>query len=288
VKNKYINDESLQAIIQLALMEDVGEGDHTSLASVPDEATNQAELIIKQDGVIAGLELALKIFKTVDESLQVGLFSEDGEQVKKGDVVLQVLGNARAILTAERTVLNFMQRMSGIATYTRKLVDIIEGTGAKILDTRKTTPGLRILEKWAVTLGGGENHRFGLFDMILLKDNHIDFAGGIKQAIRSTQNYLQKINKPLRIEIETRSIEEVNEVIKYGGVHVIMLDNMDLETMEEAVRIIDNRYQTEASGSITEENIRAVAECGVDFISVGALTHSIKSQDMSLKALKSK
>lgn len=288
MKNKYINDESLQAIIQLALMEDVGEGDHTSLASVPDEATNQAELIIKQDGVIAGLELALKIFKTVDESLQVGLFSEDGEQVKKGDVVLQVLGNAQAILTAERTVLNFMQRMSGIATYTRKLVDIIEGTGAKILDTRKTTPGLRILEKWAVTLGGGENHRFGLFDMILLKDNHIDFAGGIKQAIRSTQNYLQKINKPLRIEIETRSIEEVNEVIKYGGVHVIMLDNMDLETMEEAVRIIDNRYQTEASGSITEENIRAVAECGVDFISVGALTHSVKSQDMSLKALKSK
>lgn len=282
----YINKESLQKFIQDAFLEDIGEGDHSTLAAVPSTQQGSANLLIKEAGVIAGLELAETIFHYHDPDLQVRLLLKDGQSVKAGDVGLLVSGKAASILTTERLVLNCMQRMSGIATKTKALNDLIAHTGAKLLDTRKTTPNFRMLEKWAVSIGGGKNHRFALYDMIMLKDNHIDFAGGIPQAIKATHAYLKKKALHLKIEIETRSLDEVQEVLDTGGVDIIMLDNMDPKTMKKAVKMIDRKYETEASGGIDETNIVPVAESGVDFISVGALTHQVKSMDISLKALK--
>lgn len=240
--------------------------------------------MVKDNGVLAGLYLAKRIFQFFDETLDVQLLLDDGAMVRPGDIALVVTGSARSILTTERLVLNCMQRMSGIATKTNRLATLIEGTGATVLDTRKTTPNFRLLEKWAVRIGGGNNHRIGLFDMIMLKDNHIDMAGGIEQAIIRTKEYLRAGNRSLKIEIETRNLEEVEKVLTIGGVDIIMLDNMSLTDMTEAVNRIGGKYKTEASGNITEETIRGVAECGVDYISVGALTHSVKSLDLSLKA----
>lgn len=280
----YITDEALNRFIGASLAEDIGDGDHSSLAAIPEGTINQARLLVKGDGIIAGLELAPKIFAAVDHSLEVDILLADGQQVKHGDVGLTVKGNARSILTAERLLLNCMQRMSGIATYTYYLNSLIAGTNARLLDTRKTTPNFRLLEKWAVHIGGGKNHRFGLFDMIILKDNHVDYAGGIAQAINAAKDYLKKNDKNLKIEIETRNLDEVRQVLEVGGVDVIMLDNMTPEMLMEAVELVAGRYKTEASGGITEKTIRDVAESGVDFISVGALTHSVKSLDISLKA----
>jgi nicotinate-nucleotide pyrophosphorylase (carboxylating) len=286
VRPAYITEEFLHDFIHSAFREDVGEGDHSSLSSIPENATSKARLLVKDTGVLAGVDLALQIFKYADNNLQVDVSIEDGRHVTPGDVAFVVSGSARSILTAERLVLNCMQRMSGIATKTQALVSLIKGTGAHILDTRKTTPNFRLLEKWAVLIGGGYNHRIGLFDMIMLKDNHIDMAGGIKQAIVQTNDYLRATKKKLKIEIETRSLKEVEEVLSIGNVDVIMLDNMDVETMKQAVKMIGGRFKVEASGGITEETIRQVALTGVDFISVGALTHSIRSLDLSLKAIK--
>jgi len=284
VKPYYITEEFLKSFISAALKEDAGDGDHSSLASISADATSQARLLVKEDGVLAGVELALAIFNEVDPTLRVEVLIRDGGIVKKGDVAFVVSGLSRSILLAERLVLNCMQRMSAIATKTRYLSNLISGTKACLLDTRKTTPNFRLPEKWAVIIGGGKNHRIGLYDMIMLKDNHIDMAGGLEQAIIRTKDYLRATNRNLRIEIETRNLIEVKEVLRIGGVDVIMLDNMSLEDMKTAVALIGDKYQTEASGGITEENIRMVAECGVDFISVGALTHSIKSLDLSMKA----
>lgn len=284
VKPKYITDEAVSNFIKAAVSEDIGEGDHSSLASIPKNSQSRAQLIIKEDGMLAGMALADAIFHHIDPSLDVHILMNDGQNAKKGMIVLQVSGSVRSILASERLVLNCMQRMSGIASFTQKLVKLIEHTNTRLLDTRKTTPNFRLLEKWAVSIGGGMNHRFGLFDMIMLKDNHVDYAGGITNAIKATKHYVNNLGKPLKIEIETRTLEEVDEVLKIGGVDVIMLDNMDTETMRKAVAMINRQYETEASGGITAENIVAVAECGVDFISVGALTHSVKSLDMNLKA----
>lgn len=284
MKPAYITDQFLQQFITSAFAEDVGDGDHSTLASIPASATHKARLLVKQDGIIAGVELAEIIFRHFDSSLKVSGSISDGQPVKKGDVAFVVEGSARSILTCERLVLNCMQRMSGIATYTRYLSGLIAGTHARLLDTRKTTPNFRLLEKWAVIIGGGLNHRIGLYDMIMLKDNHVDMAGGIAQAINQTKEYLRATKKNLRIEIETRNLEEVKAVLETSGVDVIMLDNMSTADMKQAVALIAGKYQTEASGGITDETIRAVAETGVDFISVGALTHSIKSMDLSLKA----
>ena len=286
MKPVYLTDSAIKTFIRTALQEDVGDGDHSSIAAIPEGAFSKAQLLIKGEGILAGVALAQHIFQAVDPKLTVTLLKNDGQEVAVGDVGLLVEGPARSILTAERLVLNCMQRMSGIATYTHYLTSLIKGTHARLLDTRKTTPNFRLMEKWAVTIGGGHNHRFGLYDMVMLKDNHIDFAGGIEQAITATKQYLQAKNKSLKIEIETRNLHEVKEVIRVGGVDVIMLDNMMPSDMKEAVKLIDGRYKTEASGGITEKTIRDVAECGVDFISVGALTHSIKSMDISLKAVK--
>lgn len=241
-------------------------------------------MLVKDNGILAGVALAEKIFHHVDKDLIVKVLLSDGTTVKKGDVALTVEGSAQSILTSERLVLNCMQRMSAIATKTNYLTSLIGGTGAKLLDTRKTTPNFRLLEKWAVFIGGGKNHRIGLFDMIMLKDNHIDMAGGIEQAIIQTKDYLRATNRKLKIEIETRNLQEVKEVLRIGGIDIIMLDNMNLIDMKEAVKMIGRKFTTEASGGITEETIRSVAECGVDFISVGALTHSVTSLDLSLKA----
>lgn len=280
----YITEESLNFFITNALAEDIGEGDHSTLASVPADAQNQAKLIVKADGILAGVEMALRVFAAVDKNLKVEVLLQDGAAVKYGDIAFVVRGKAQSILSAERLVLNCMQRMSGIATYTNRLTQLIDGTSAKLLDTRKTTPNFRIAEKWAVLIGGGCNHRFGLFDMVMLKDNHIDYAGGITQAVKATQSYLEKLGKLLAIEVETRNLEEVKEALQVGGVARIMLDNMSPELMAQAVQIIDHQCETEASGGITEQTIRTVAQTGVDFISVGALTHSAGSLDMSLKA----
>nr|WP_246597006.1 carboxylating nicotinate-nucleotide diphosphorylase [Pontibacter aydingkolensis] len=279
-----MTEKSINEFISRALAEDIGDGDHSSLASIPADAQNQARLLIKGKGILAGVELAGYIFNAVDPELEVEVLLRDGTPVKYGDIGLTVKGKAQSILTSERLVLNCMQRMSGIATYTHYLTSLIEGTGTKLLDTRKTTPNFRIMEKWAVVIGGGHNHRFGLYDMIMLKDNHVDYAGGIEQAITATHRYLKEKGKDLKIEVETRTLEEVKQVLETGGIHRIMLDNMSTDMMREAVALIGGKYETEASGGITEETIRAVAECGVDFISVGALTHSIKSMDISLKA----
>lgn len=269
-----------------ALKEDVGDGDHTSLATIPAGTTGKAKLLVKDNGILAGVELAVEIFHIVDDKLKLTVFLNDGAAVKYGDVAFEVEGDAKSILTAERLVLNCMQRMSGIATVTDEIVDLLKGTNTKVLDTRKTTPGLRYLEKWAVRIGGGVNHRFGLYDMILIKDNHVDYAGGISEAIEGAHNYLAANNKKLAIEIEVRNLEELEEVLQTGGVDRILLDNFNFSDLSDAVDMIEGRYITEASGGITIDNIRAYAETGVDYISVGALTHSVKSLDLSLKAVK--
>jgi nicotinate-nucleotide pyrophosphorylase (carboxylating) len=284
VKPDYITDQFLEEFVRAAFREDVGDGDHSTLASIPAEASGRARLLVKEACTIGGIELAKSIFNKADAALIMTVNVEDGTSVKPGDVAFTVEGSAQSILTAERLVLNCMQRMSGIATRTRHFADLIAGTRARLLDTRKTTPNFRLLEKWAVRIGGGENHRIGLYDMIMLKDNHVDMAGGIEQAILRTKDYLRVRNKSLKIEIETRNLAEVNEVLRVGGVDFIMLDNMTPDVMREAVKLIGGRFQTEASGGINENTIRAVAETGVDFISVGALTHAVKSVDLSLKA----
>lgn len=277
---------NLTQFITLALDEDIGEGDHTSLACIPSTATGKAQLIIKENGILAGVELAGKIFNHISPQLEFSVLIKDGANVQKRDIAFFIEGSARDILKGERLVLNCMQRMSGIATITGKMVNAIKGTGTKLLDTRKTTPNFRALEKWAVRIGGGENHRSGLYDMILIKDNHVDYAGGISQAIIAAKKYLQEKDKKLKIEIEARNIDEVKKIIEIGGIDRIMLDNFSVEQTAEAVKIIGNSYETETSGNISFENIRAYAECGVDYISMGALTHSYKSLDMSLKAIK--
>lgn len=281
----YLEKAAIDHFISEAIKEDVGSGDHSSLASIQENTINTAQLIIKGDGILAGVEMALHIFSFIDKDLEVTVLKKDGEKVKKGDIGLTVSGKAISILTAERLVLNCMQRMSGIATYTNQMTRLIAHTGTKLLDTRKTTPNFRIAEKWAVKIGGGKNHRFGLFDMVMLKDNHNDFAGGISAAVEATIEYLQKNKLDLRIEVETRSLAEVKEALATEAVDVIMLDNMSVEMMTEAITIIDGKCETEASGGITEETIVAIAETGVDYISVGALTHSYKSLDISLKAI---
>ena len=280
----YLTEENIQQFIKSALQEDIGEGDHSSLAAVPAEATQRARLLIKDDGILAGVALAQQIFAAVEPSLQVEVLMQDGDAMHPGDIAFTVSGKAQAILSAERLVLNCMQRMSGIATYTHHLNTLIRHTKAQLLDTRKTTPNFRLAEKWAVVIGGGTNHRYALYDMVMLKDNHVDYAGGIRAALERTRQYLQEQNKPLRIEIETRNLDEVQQVLDIGGVDVIMLDNMSPEEMKQAVALIGKQYETEASGNITEDTIAAAAESGVDYISVGALTHSVKSLDMSLKA----
>ncbi len=277
---------TIQEIVKLALQEDLGDGDHTSLATIPSEAKGSAELLSKEDGIIAGLEVAAEVFHQVDKSLKIRFFKKDGNIVRKGEKILEVEGSARSILSAERTALNFLQRMSGIATFTYRVVRKLEGLNTQVLDTRKTTPVNRVIEKMAVRIGGGHNHRFGLYDMIMIKDNHIDFAGGIENAIRATQDYLKKTDRDLKIEIEVRNFQELRTVIETGGVHRIMLDNFDPDDLLMAVQIIGKKYETEASGGITLNNIREYAETGVKFISVGALTHQIKSLDLTLKAIK--
>ncbi len=284
VQPDYITDQYLERFVAAALAEDIGEGDHSTLASIPVNTTRKAKLIIKDVGILAGVTLAETIFRFFDPTLKTEVYHPDGSNVTTGDISFSVEGSARSILTTERLVLNCMQRMSGIATKTHFLTTLVAGTGVALLDTRKTTPNFRLLEKWAVRIGGGENHRLGLFDMIMLKDNHIDMAGGIAQAIQRTKDYLRAANKKLKIEVETRNLEEVRKVLDIGGIDVIMLDNMSLGEMQDAVRLIDRKFKTEASGNITEKTIKSVAECGVDFISVGALTHSFKSMDLSLKS----
>jgi nicotinate-nucleotide pyrophosphorylase (carboxylating) len=274
----------INEIIDRALQEDIGEGDHSTLSCVPENAKGKAELIIKEDGVLAGVELALMIFHRFDPALEVQVFLKDGQQVRKGEVAFIVTGSSRSILSTERLVLNFMQRMSGIATQTNKIVKLIEGTSTKLLDTRKTTPGIRYMEKWAVRIGGGYNHRFALYDMIMLKDNHIDYAGGIGPAIDRANDYLFKNELDLKIEIEVRDKSELLEVLEKGNVDRIMLDNFTPDEIREVLQLIPEKYETEASGGITLETIRSYAETGIQFISVGALTHSVKSLDMSLKA----
>jgi len=281
---EYQAPEHIQHFIQEALKEDLGDGDHTSLATVPASATGSASLLVKDTGVLAGVELAKAIFNYVDPNLKITFFKQDGDWIEPGMIVLEVVGLSQSILKAERLVLNCMQRMSGIATYTRSLVQIIQGTQAKILDTRKTTPNFRLAEKWACKIGGATNHRFGLFDMILIKDNHVDFAGGIQAALEKAFAYNILQEKPLSVEIEVRNEKELDEVLEIGGVQRIMLDNFSPDRLRDAIRKIDGRFITEASGGINELTLRAYAETGVDFISVGALTHHIKSLDLSLKA----
>ena len=272
-------------LIALAFREDIGDGDHTSLSTIPENARGAARLLVKDDGVLAGVELAQAVAAHFDPALSFRIYLEDGAQVKKGDIAFNLMGPTRSILMVERVLLNFMQRMSGIATTTRRYVDAVEGTGCRVLDTRKTTPGLRGVEKWAVRLGGGQNHRHGLYDMIMIKDNHHDFAGGIPQAIASAREYLARTGRQLPIEVETRNLEEVELAVETGGIQRIMLDNFTPERMREAVQLIGGRFETEASGGITLTTVRSFAETGVDFVSVGALTHSVPSLDLSLKAL---
>ena len=277
-----INIENLDELIKSALREDVGDGDHSTLAYIPPDAVNAAKMVAKADGVLCGIEVGKRVFELVDNSLIVNILKHDGESVFKGDVLMTIEGHSGSILTAERTALNFMQRMSGIATETNRMVNMLQGLHTKLLDTRKTTPNMRLLEKYAVACGGGTNHRIGLYDMVMLKDNHIDFAGGIEAAIDRTHNYLKAKGKDLKIEIEVRNLDELQRVLEHGGVDRIMLDNFDTTTLREAVCRIAGKYETEASGGITEKTLREYAETGVDFISVGALTHHIKSIDISL------
>ena len=277
-------DELEDKLIELAFAEDIGDGDHTTLCCIPEDAMGKSHLLIKEDGILAGVEMAKKVFAKFDPTMQVEVLINDGAHVKVGDIAMVVTGKVRSLLQTERLMLNIMQRMSGIATMTNKYVELLNGTKTRVLDTRKTTPGLRMLEKQAVKIGGGTNHRIGLFDMILLKDNHIDFAGGIANAIDRCHNYLKEKNLDLKIEIEVRNFDELQQVLDKGGVNRIMLDNFSVADTKKAVDIIAGRYETESSGGITFDTIRGYAEQGVDFISVGALTHSVKGLDMSFKA----
>ena len=281
-----VSDLEIQEFIKLAIDEDIKDGDHSSLACIPATETGKAKLLVKQKGILAGVELAEKIFNYFDPTSSLDILMKDGEEMKVGDIAFYVSGNTHAILKAERLVLNCMQRMSAVATRTNQVASKIADLKTKVLDTRKTTPLLRFLEKWAVRIGGGINHRFGLYDMIMLKDNHIDYAGGIKKAITKTNQYLKDNNKTLKIEIETRNLEEVKEVLFIGNVDRIMLDNFSYADIKTAVALIDENYETEASGGITIDTVRQYAECGVDFVSMGALTHSVKNLDLSLKAVK--
>jgi len=278
-------EKEIEIIITNALREDVGEGDHSSLACIPETATGKAKLLVKDNGIIAGVEFAKRVFAKVDDQLKIQTLVQDGASVKKGDIVFYVEGSSQSILKSERLVLNAMQRMSAIASKTNEFVKKLEGTNTKILDTRKTTPGIRAIEKWAVKIGGGENHRFGLFDMIMLKDNHIDFAGGITAAIAKTKQYLKDKNLDLKIVVEARNMEEIKEILACGGIYRILIDNFNFEDTAKAVRLIGDKCLTESSGGITLESVRKYAECGVDFVSSGALTHSIYNMDLSLKAV---
>lgn len=275
----------IEEFIKNALDEDLGDGDHTSLSTIPADKMGAAELLVKQEGILAGTDIAVKVFKAVDPNTQIELFIEDGTGIKPGDAAFRVKGKAISLLSAERLALNFMQRMSGIATYTHYLTGLMDGLHTRLLDTRKTTPNFRYFEKEAVRIGGGVNHRMGLYDMVMIKDNHVDFAGGITNAILSCKEYLQQKGKKLQIEIEVRNLDELKQVMETGGVNRIMLDNFSIPDMKIAVDTIAGKYETEASGGITEETLRSVAETGVDFISVGALTHQVKSLDLSLKAI---
>jgi len=276
---------TLEELIRQALSEDIGDGDHTTLATVPADAVGKVKMLVKQKGVISGIEVVKEVFGQLDRAVNIRSFYQDGDRVEKGDVIMILEGPSRSLLTGERLALNFIQRMSGIATYTAQIVEKLEGTKTTLLDTRKTTPCNRIVEKMAVKHGGAQNHRFGLFDMIMIKDNHVDFAGGITPAIKAVQQYLKEKHKDLKIEVEVRSFDELNEVLVTGGVHRIMLDNFTPDQIRKALTLIQGKYETEASGGITIENIRSYAETGVDFISVGALTHQIKSLDISIVTL---
>jgi nicotinate-nucleotide pyrophosphorylase (carboxylating) len=277
--------KELEGIIKNAIREDVGDGDHSSLACIPKDAKGKAKLLVKENGIIAGVEFAKMIFNEVDPELQVETFIADGDLVSIGDIVFFVTGNSQSILKAERLVLNAMQRMSAIATKTNKFVDELKGTQTKILDTRKTTPGIRAIEKWAVKIGGGVNHRFALYDMIMLKDNHIDFAGGIDMAIKKTKDYLEKNKLDLKIIVEARSLDEIQQILDHQGIHRILIDNFDYEATEKAVQMIAGQCESESSGGITLQTARKYADCGVDYISSGALTHSVSNMDLSLKAI---
>jgi nicotinate-nucleotide pyrophosphorylase (carboxylating) len=277
-------NKEIELIIENAIREDVGDGDHSSLACISSDARGKAKLLVKDEGIIAGVEFAKKVFKYVDRNLSVKTFINDGRSVKPGDIVFYVEGPSQSILKTERLVLNAMQRMSAIATKTKHFVKLLEGTKTKIMDTRKTTPGIRALEKWAVKIGGGENHRFALYDMVMLKDNHIDFAGGITKAIDKTKEYLKENHLDLEIMVEARNLEEVKEILQNEGVYRILLDNFDYEDTRKAVKMIGNKCLTESSGGINEKTIREYALCGVDYISCGALTHSVYNMDLSLKA----
>ncbi len=276
---------NFKKFIALALLEDTGDGDHTSLSTIPKNQKGKMKLLVKEEGVIAGIEAAEKIFKQIDSKLKVKVHIKDGEKVKKGDVAFTLEGYVQSMLLGERLVLNIMQRMSGIATKSKHLQKLCTGTKAKVIDTRKTTPGFRFFEKWAVVIGGGANHRYGLFDMILIKDNHIDFAGGIVEAIDAANRYLKKTGRKMQIEVETRNLEDVKKVLAHGGVQRIMLDNFSPELTKKAVHLIQNKVEVESSGGITENNIQKYAKAGVNFISIGALTHHVKSLDLSLKAV---
>jgi nicotinate-nucleotide pyrophosphorylase (carboxylating) len=281
----YLKKEKLYEFIRIAIEEDHGDGDHTSLGSIKEDKQVQAHLLFKEEGIVAGIEMAQIIFSMFSEEILFESFKKDGDKIHPGEVVFKVSGNARQLLGAERLVLNCMQRMSGIATYTRYLKSLIKNSCSQLLDTRKTTPNFRIAEKWAVEIGGGVNHRYGLFDMVMLKDNHIDFAGGVAEALKSTKSYLKKNKKKLKIEIEVRNLQELKEVIREGGVNRILFDNMMPAQIRQGIAMINGKYETEASGGITEMSISEIADTGVDYISVGALTHSYKSLDMSLKAI---
>ncbi|TYA56036.1 carboxylating nicotinate-nucleotide diphosphorylase [Formosa maritima] len=278
-------NKEIELIVANAIREDVGDGDHSSLACIPATATGKAKLLVKDKGVIAGVEFAKKVFHYIDKNLILETLIEDGSQVKYGDIVFYVEGSSQSILKAERLVLNAMQRMSAIATKTKQFVNLLEGTGTKILDTRKTTPGIRALEKWAVKIGGGENHRFALYDMVMLKDNHIDFAGGITNAINKTKTYLKETNKDLKIIVEARNLDEIKEILQSDGIYRILIDNFNFEDTRKAVALIGDTCLTESSGGINEKTVRKYAECGVDYISSGALTHSVYNMDLSLKAV---
>ena len=280
----YSVDELEDRLIDLAFAEDIGDGDHTTLCCIPEEAMGKSHLLIKEDGILAGVEVAKRVFARFDPTMKVEVLMGDGTPVKKGDIAMVVTGKVRSLLQTERLMLNIMQRMSGIATMTSKYVERLEGTHTRVLDTRKTTPGMRMLEKQAVKIGGGMNHRIGLFDMILLKDNHVDFAGGIKNAITRCHEYLKEKNLDLKIELEVRNFDELNQALEQGGINRVMLDNFSVEDTAKAVKIVNGKYEVESSGGITFDTIRDYAECGGDFISVGALTHSVKGLDMSFKA----
>jgi len=277
--------DNILQLIEQAIAEDLGDGDHTSQATIPEDATGKMKLLVKEDGIIAGVEIARRVFQKIDPEISMEVLIKDGAPIQKGDIVFYVSGRCRSMLIAERTMLNYLQRMSGIATATNSYTKLLEGTKAHLLDTRKTTPNMRVFEKMAVAIGGGMNHRMGLYDMVMIKDNHVDFAGGIKQAIAAEHTYLERIGKKLKIEIEVRNFDELNQVMATGGVDRIMLDNFAPAEIKKAVEIIGGKFETEASGGIKLENIREYALTGVDFISVGAITHHINSLDLSLKAM---